>query len=203
MRKSKPEINLYSEGRIVNNFLLSGMIDNKAKIEEFNKIIEQFSHFMRIHVQKFAPQQKGIDPDDILQEVKIKIWNILSDEKKIDNYASYIKKIVNSSVIDHIRSTRRQERIIISEIQQKISERKSKYTAETAEKDIYKKTIGLSVDSLLESRKKVVKLYLLNMTLEEISEFFHWSTHKTRNLLYRGLNDLKKALREKGIDYED
>ncbi|MCJ7582029.1 MAG: hypothetical protein MUP98_16070, partial [Candidatus Aminicenantes bacterium] len=47
--------------------------------------------FIRIHIQKFTPQKKGIDPDDILQEVRIKIWNLLTNEKKIDNYASYIK----------------------------------------------------------------------------------------------------------------
>jgi len=63
--------------------------------------------------------------------------------------------------------------------------------------------LGQCVDSLLDSRKKVVKLYLLNMTLEEIAGFFNWTPHKTRNLLYRGLNDLKKILKEKGIDYED
>jgi len=43
----------------------------------------------------------------------------------------------------------------------------------------------------------------LNMTIEEISIFLKWSKDKTRNLLYRGLSDLKKILREKGIEYED
>lgn len=64
---------------------------NKTKLDEFMDIIEQFSQFIRIHIQKFEPQRKGIDPDDIQQEVKIKIWNVLNDEKKIENYASYIK----------------------------------------------------------------------------------------------------------------
>ncbi|MCJ7580455.1 MAG: hypothetical protein MUP98_07960, partial [Candidatus Aminicenantes bacterium] len=65
--------------------------NNNARIDEFKDIIEQFSQFIRIHIQKFTPQKKGIDPDDILQEVRIKIWNLLTNEKKIDNYASYIK----------------------------------------------------------------------------------------------------------------
>jgi len=177
--------------------------NDKAKIDEFMDIIEQFSQFIRINIQKFEPQRKGIDPDDILQEVKIKIWNVLTDEKKIENYASYIKKIVNSSVIDHLRRIRREERILFSEIQRKIAERRGTYKKERIDEKNYKNILGQSVDSLLDSRRKVVKLYLLNMTLEEISEFFNWSPHKTRNLLYRGLNDLKKILQEKGIEYED
>ena len=177
--------------------------NDKARIDEFIDIVEQFSQFIRVHIQKFAPQRKGIDPDDILQEVKIKIWNILSDEKKIDNYASYIKKIVNSSVIDHLRKIRREERVLFSEMQRKIAERRSTYNKEKIDDEECKNILGQSVDSLLASRRKVVKLYLLNMTLEEIAEFFNWSPHKTRNLLYRGLNDLKKILQEKGIEYED
>jgi DNA-directed RNA polymerase specialized sigma24 family protein len=41
------------------------------------------------------------------------------------------------------------------------------------------------------------------MTIEEISAYFNWSKDKTRNLLYRGLSDLKKILKKKDIDYED
>jgi len=177
--------------------------NDKARIDEFKTIIEQFSKFIRIHIQKFSPQRKGIDPDDILQEVKIKIWNVLNNEKNIDNYASYIKKIVNSSVIDHLRKIRREERVFSLEIQRKIAERRSAYNKERIDIEECRNILGQAVDSLLYSRRKVVKLYLLNMTLKEIAEFFGWSQHKTRNLLYRGLSDLKKILREKGIEYED
>ncbi len=63
--------------------------------------------------------------------------------------------------------------------------------------------IAQALDSILESRRKVVKLFLLNMTIDEIAALFDWSKDKTRNLLYRGLNDLKKILKEKGIEYEN
>jgi len=49
-----------------------------------------------------------------------------------------------------------------------------------------------AADRLLDSRKTVVKLYLLNMSLPEISDYLNYSQAKTRNLLYRGLEDLKK-----------
>jgi DNA-directed RNA polymerase specialized sigma24 family protein len=43
----------------------------------------------------------------------------------------------------------------------------------------------------------------MDMTIEEISAYFNWSTDKTRNLLYRGLADLKNLLKKRDIDYED
>ena len=88
-------------------------------------------------------------------------------------------------------------------MQKKIAERKSNYNNGKKQETNLKKILGQAVESLIESRRKVVKLYLLNMTLEEIADFFGWSRHKTRNLLYRGLNDLKKMLKDKGIEYEN
>jgi RNA polymerase sigma factor (sigma-70 family) len=59
--------------------------------------------------------------------------------------------------------------------------------------------IEKAVDLLKESRRQVIKLYLLGMSRNEISDFYGWSKDKVRNLLYRGLADLKKSLSNKGI----
>lgn len=176
---------------------------NKNITREFERIVEQYSRFIESQILKFNPQKNGIDPADIFQEVKIKLWNVLMDEKKIHSYSSYIKKIVNSCVIDQIRKSRREEGVISNEKRRKISDRRSLYKKHNSHENELKNMVGEAVESLMPSRSRVVKLYLLNMTLEEIAIFLKWSEAKTRNLLYRGLDDLKKKLKEKGIEYED
>jgi len=176
---------------------------DKEKIKEFDKIIKRFSGFIKANIQKFNLPKRGLDRDDIFQEVKIKIWKILNSEKEIKHYSSYIKKIVDSSVIDHLRRLRKYEEVIFHERQKKISERQTLYARNPLSDVKMEETIGRAVESLLESRKKVVKLFLLDMSIEEIAISFGWSNDKTRNLLYRGLNDLKKKLKEKGIEYEN
>ena len=59
--------------------------------------------------------------------------------------------------------------------------------------------IEKSVDSLLDSRRHVIKLYLLGMSKKEIAEFLGWTQDKVRNLLYRGFKDLKTILEKNGI----
>jgi RNA polymerase sigma-70 factor (ECF subfamily) len=172
------------------------------KIKEFDVVINKFTRFIKGNIQKFNLPKEGIDPDDVFQDVHIKIWKLLRDEKKITNYSSYIKKIVDSSVIDHIRKMRRERGLLLQHKNKTISEGKSIYEIENIHNQNLKKIINESIDTLLESRRKVVKLYLLNLTIEEISTLFSWSRAKTRNLLYRGLSDLKKALKEKDIEYE-
>jgi RNA polymerase sigma factor (sigma-70 family) len=178
------------------------MSSKADKIKEFDVVIKKFTRFIRGHIQKFNLPKEGIDPDDVFQEVRIKIWKLLNDEKKIVYYSSYIKKIVNSAVIDHIRKMRRERGLILQQKHITISEWKSTYEIDRIYDDNLIKIVDETVESLLESRRKVVKLYLLHLTIEEIASYFSWSRHKTRNLLYRGLSDLKKALKEKGIDYE-
>ena len=40
------------------------------------------------------------------------------------------------------------------------------------------------------------------MTTDEIADLMGWSEPKARNLVYRGLKDLRKALRDAGIEYK-
>jgi len=175
----------------------------KKKEDEFKVLINNFANLIRIHINKFNLPKFGLDPEDIAQEIKIKIWGILRSEKEIGNYPSYIKKIVHSSVIDVLRKRKRDEGIYSYVKQNKISETRKDYAAELQNEEYYKEIIAAAVDSLIESRRRAVKLFLLGMTIEEISTFYSWSQHRTRNLLYRGLADLKKMLKKKEIDYEN
>jgi RNA polymerase sigma-70 factor (ECF subfamily) len=110
---------------------------------------------------------------------------------------------VNSCVIDQIRKSKREEGVISKEKRKKISDRRSYYKKHNFSERELKNMVGEAVESLMESRRRVVRLFLLNMTLQEIAIVLNWSEAKTRNLLYRGLDDLKRMLREKGIEYED
>lgn len=176
------------------------MGNGNPKDREFEELLSRFADFIRIHVQKYNLYKYGLDPDDISQDVRIKIWKLLHSEKNISNYSSYIKKIVNSSVIDQLRKLRREEGIFNHEKQ--VAERELAYSIELSRFRALEETVGKAVDSLIDSRRQVVKLYLLNLSIPEIAGYLHWSTDKTRNLLYRGLSDLKRALKAMDFHYD-
>jgi hypothetical protein len=41
--------------------------------DEFERIVDKYSRFIESQILRFNPQKNGIDPDDIFQEVKIKL----------------------------------------------------------------------------------------------------------------------------------
>ncbi len=169
--------------------------------EEFNRIIRNFAPFMAVEVQRFNLAKYGLDPEDILQDVRIRIWQIVQSERAIISLPAYIKKIISSAVIDQLRKRRRDDSVFCQE-QHRVSELKNGYDRESDRKKAMQETVGRAVDRLIDSRRQVVKLYLLNLTIPEISGYLRWSPDKTRNLLYRGLADLKQSLKDMEAEYE-
>ena len=172
---------------------------DEKRERELTALLTEFSLFIKAHIRKFRVANFGVDIEDVAQDVKIKLWKILRDEKKISNYPSYIKKVVDSSVIDHLRKYKREENIYLHEKAKTIQESAHFYLTEPGTglgdpRDV----LGPALDRLIESRRAVVQLYMMNFSIEEISEHFCWSQHKTRNLLYRGLADIRRILKGAG-----
>ncbi len=171
--------------------------------EELEKLLNSFANYIRLHIMKYNLHRYGIDPEDIAQEIKIKLWRVLTLEKNINHRPSYIRKVVDSTVIDHLRKWKREEMAVSQAIMKTVSDSRINYDMPEASIDERLQEIVLrSVNQLIDSRKKAVKLFLLNMNLEEIARYYSWSKDKARNLLYRGLSDLKRILKEKDIYYD-
>ena len=175
----------------------------RRKEEAFKEILEGYAGHMSFQIQRYNLPKYGLDPDDVLQDVKIRIWKLIRSERKIVYPASYIKKIVSSAVIDQLRKRRREDNLFQKEKQRCISEQKFSYRGEAIRKRVLEEIVGRAVERLIDSRRQVVKLYLLNLNIREISSYLEWSQDKTRNLLYRGLADLRKSLKDMEAENEN
>ncbi len=174
------------------------MKKRRSDEDEFEALIKNLSLSIQISVQSFNPQKLGIDPEDLVQEIRIKLWKILKSDKKIQNYSSYIRRVINSIIIDQIRASRRYEKIIDLEKRRNLQDHGISNVSFRIRKDVQ-----LAFNSLIESRRKVVRWFLFGLDINEISKILKIDETKTKNLLYRGLNDLKNILKFKGIEYED
>jgi len=182
------------------------MDTSTEKIDSIEKVINDFSYLIRSAIRKTSPSVDQSQMDDIEQEVKIKIWKeILKSEKKILNLGSYIWKVTYTTTC-RIMKTLSMERKMAwsqSEESQNFAENTARDNGSSPNHHLEKKElmeiIKETIDSLIESRRAVLKLYLMGMDQMEISEFFGWSEGKVRNLISRGLADLRNALRERGL----
>jgi RNA polymerase sigma factor (sigma-70 family) len=70
-----------------------------------------------------------------------------------------------------------------------------------AERREWVRKIDRAMGHLAENRRRAARLHLRGMTTQEIADFLGWSEPKARNLVHRGLRDLRTRLRLEGIDY--
>ncbi|MBN1223930.1 MAG: sigma-70 family RNA polymerase sigma factor [Candidatus Aminicenantes bacterium] len=184
------------------------MTYRENKIDTLECDIEGFTRLIRSAIRKTCPYIDRLDMDDIEQEVKINIWKeILKSEKEIHNLGSYIWRVTYTTTSRIMKKVTGQRKLLRTrhEISEVVKMEDGKDLLRSPDHRFeYKELleiIKISINSLIDSRRAVLKLYLMGMTTEEISEFFGWSMAKVRNLLSRGLADLRKKLQEKGIEY--
>lgn len=176
------------------------------EVGEIDSRIAEFSKLIKSVIMKLSPHIDRMDLDDIEQEIKIKIWKeLMKSEKKINNLGSYIWKVSYTTACRMLKDLSKQNIIPINEStgdHELYTKQKNDLDDQPDfqfEKTELYEAIEKSVELLKDSRRQVIKLYLLGMNRNEISSFYGWSQDRVRNLLYRGLDDLRKNLRSDGV----
>lgn len=155
-------------------------------------------HVGRIHGLSDA------DVDDVFQEVRIRLWRARGSGEKIATVGtSYLYRTAVSAALDLIRRRRghaaQHMTIDGSSDPALVQSVTPEHAVEEAE---VRAEVERAVESLVPSRRPVVRMYLAGYSREEIAGLLGWTEAKTRNLLYRGLADLRDRLTERGIHPE-
>jgi RNA polymerase sigma-70 factor (ECF subfamily) len=62
--------------------------------------------------------------------------------------------------------------------------------------------VARAIDEIPATRRPAVRMHLAGYPREEIALLMGWTEAKTRNLLYRGLADLRERLTAEGIGWD-
>jgi RNA polymerase sigma-70 factor (ECF subfamily) len=141
------------------------------------------------------------DLDEVLQDVRIRIWRANPDADTLARTsATYVYRTAMSAAVDLLR--RRRHRPTVPFPDDSLADPRSR-TSQAAESTDLAEAVFRAVGALIETRRRVVQMYLVGYERTEIAEILGWSEAKIRNLLHRGLNDLRRELRSAGIGPEE
>jgi len=179
-----------------------------------NDVPDQLSPALEEVVTRYAEMVRGVgrrhglseaDIDELLQDVRVRLWRAQSDSEGVSAVtAAYVYRAAANAALDLIRR-RRRKRESVRDLQRPSQETLLPETPgpdDAIEDSELAERIMRAVDRLAESRRLVVRMYLSGLAREEISAALGWTDGKTRNLLYRGLGDLRALLAEEGIGPE-
>lgn len=172
--------------------LISGAIE---------ELVEQFAPLLRATCRRFT---FTIDESEELdQDVRICLWHVIAHASGTIPSTMYCQRVVLSAAADLLR--RRRCGRVATHYGIDPGALPSEYIVGDAGPDLLLERHELEgeIDGLVATlsppRDMVVRLYLIGFDRLEIARLLDWSEPKVRNLLYRGLSDLRAVLTERGL----
>ena len=147
------------------------------------------------------------DVDEVMQEVRIRLWRAQRTSEQIGEVStSYVYRTASSAALDVIRRRRSRR----AEHHQSLDDEGAAVALAEPAPDPHGALEGSEVaaqvaralDTIPASRRPAVRMYLTGYPREEIAELMGWTEGKTRNLLYRGLADLRDRLQGMGVAWD-
>lgn len=166
-----------------------------AQAETFERLVAGYGRLIAEAVRRVAGRSAAGDLEDIQQDVMLALWKRVAGEQAIEHPSSYLYTM---SIREAVRATRlrfrRRERPLD---ESPVQEPKVDADAESA-LALREATSRLHavVDTLAPDRARAVRSYLAGLSVEETMHLYGWSYQRARNLLARGIGDVKLRMME-------
>lgn len=158
----------------------------------------------KVQIVGRAHRLDPVEVDEVFQEVRIRVWTAVASNERIAQLpASYVYRTAESVALDFIRRRRaRRDHSTDSIDEGRDIEDATVHATEQHEARELGDAIELALAELVVSRRAVVRMYLDGYGSGEIGVLLGWTEAKARNLVYRGLTDLREALSRRGVGPE-
>lgn len=170
------------------------------KALDFETLWRKLAPHVRVAVLRYRWADAALGPDDLVQEVRIRVWEVLQRDRKSMLGASYYVKVVNSAIVDCLRKHRGTLAHGIRDVGEPELDPLDQLQAETpAPDDVMQREadgvrLQVALDALPSDRRRAVALFLQGFTIAEIAELLNCDTDRAHNLTYRGVRALKQGM---------
>ena len=165
--------------------------DRNAQLEG---LVAKYGNLIASIVRKVAGDQAGRVGDDVEQRVAVALWRRLESEQTIEHPASYLYRMAVRETIRALRQEVVHQTVSLDDGQ--IDPLDSRDPQQTFEAGETRTAIRRGLQALRPDRRLAVNQHLAGRSVSEIMAMYGWPYHRARNLIARGLADLRQSLRE-------
>ena len=177
-------------------------MSRQHKRVSFDELWRRLMPHVRAAVARHPSTDAALDADDLVQEVRIRIWNVYRSDRNSRLRTSYYYKVINSAIVDCLRAHRgtlsHAKRVNEEDpagAMDRIGspQRGPDMVHAAAERALRRRS---AIERLPQSRRTAVKLFLQGFTVDEIAALLKCDRNRAHNLTYRGTRQLRKDLSE-------
>jgi RNA polymerase sigma factor (sigma-70 family) len=172
----------------------SGIRSDEAAIEE---IVRKYSSLIRHAIRQAGGFEATHLADDIEQAVIVSLWQQVAREQSIDHPASYIYKAAIRETIRIVRRERAQAPPAPTWTGRSPAQEADPEQIAAARQR--REALLAALGRLAPDRARAVRAHLGGWSVQEIMGLTGWTYQRTRNLIARGMADLRAALIARGL----
>jgi len=166
--------------------------------ERSAELARRYARLIRSAVARVSGAEAARIGDDVEQRVLVQLYRQLAGEQDIRYPSSYIYR---AAVRETVRVLRGEER----------AERSREAAAELpppgepgperalASREL-REQVGAALATVPADRRRAARAHLAGFEVTEMMAMYGWSYNRARNLIARGMADLRRALRARGVD---
>lgn len=185
------------------------MSAEQTSSEALEVLLRRHAMRLRAIIERHCRSSAALDPDDIAQEVRIRLWRALQRDRNAALTASYLQRTVMSAVIDAVRRAPPAAEWVgtgedpgQSVLPEALVERDGPETH--ASRDALTQALESALADLPKQRSLAVRLSLQGFTAKECGVMVGVSDEAARKLAERGLVRVRELLREQGFgEFDD
>ena len=143
-------------------------------------------------VARVCPAELASQREDIVQAALVRILEMRNRGEEVANRpASYLWRVAYTTALDELRKSQRRREV-------KPLEEEPPEMLAPAPRPEMRLAMTACLDALVSSRRQAVALYLHGFSAEESARATGWTVKRAQNLIFRGLQDLRRCLTGKG-----
>lgn len=161
----------------------------------FEGMVRQYGRLISTVVARVGGQATSLFREDIEQQVLIELWRQVDREQKIDHPSSYLYR---AAVRETVRVLKRE---LSREANTPPAEGAG--VGESPFQSLAVKEQAAQVEACVAAlpidRQRAVRAHLAGFDVRELMRMHGWPYQKARNLIARGMAELRAALQDRGI----
>jgi RNA polymerase sigma factor (sigma-70 family) len=161
---------------------------------ELEELVRRYGRIIRSVVARVC----GRGDDDVEQKVVVALWRRLDGGGPIEHPATYVYR---AAVREAVRAVAEERRRGGGPLDEEHPE-DGPAPEELVRGQELARAVSRCVAGLADERRRAVTAHLAGFSVEEIQSLHGWPYQKARNLVARGMADLRARLRAQGVDLD-
>ena len=165
-------------------------------IRRFEELVANYGHVIRAAIRSVAGPLAARLGEDAEQQVLLELWKQVKKEQSIEYPSSYLYRAAVRETIRLARQLRRRsedplENTHAPDVNPNTNPERRALSSELSER------LREVSATLRSDRRQAVLAHLAGYRVQEIMASYDWSYNRARNLIARGIADLRHALQER------